>query len=205
MSLKGFWGSIWGGDAWGGSFKPDSRDATKDITGSIRLYAKKTSDISGAVDIKKSNSAIITGSAVIAGDFLKNIYGATYINNPNQQVGQADINGVVSVLDTYTREINGSVRVEKYYDENITGAVYIETENTSDVSGMVTVRRIESKNISGRVTVRVSTPEKLPETWEKYQEPAPQDWGMTEKSPEEWATPKHIESQDWHYPFEDIA
>ena len=98
----------------------------------------------------------------------------------------------------------------------------------AEIEGLVSVEQTQYVELSGRVRVRVTTPEKLPENWEKYGEPEPMVWGddigaepedwhydededeaeswsETEKESETWSKSDGTgaEPMDWHYPLED--
>lgn len=204
-------GATWGATAWGGIYRPAgklkevsisgvvdvSKTFSNTISGSLRVAKVSSKAISGVVRVEKTLAKDISGRVMVMGTQTVDISGAVYVDNPNEQVVEKNISGVVDVLKTNSSSISGKIHIQRAETTTIRGQLRVEKPQTATIAGAMRVARENAVDISGRVRVRVSTPEKLPTDWEYGGEPEAEDWSGEDKPTDSWSDSPVADAGEW--------
>lgn len=204
-------GATWGATAWGGIYRPAGKlkevsisgvvDVAKTfsntISGSLRVAKVSSKTISGVVRVEKTLAKDISGRVMVMGTQTVDISGAVYVDNPNEQVVEKNISGVVDVLKASSVDISGKIHIQRAETTTIRGQLRVEKPQTATIAGAMRVAKENAVDISGRVRVRVSTPEKLPTDWEYGGEPEAEDWSGEDKPTDSWSDSPVADAGEW--------
>lgn len=204
-------GATWGATAWGGIYRPAgelkevsisgvvdvAKTFSNTISGSLRVAKVSSKTISGIVRVEKTLAKDISGRVMVMGTQTVDISGAVYVDNPNEQVVEKNISGVVDVLKANSSSISGKIHIQKAEATTIRGQLRVEKPQTATIAGAMRVAKENAVDISGRVRVRVSTPEKLPTDWEYGGEPEAEAWGGEDKPTDSWSDSPVADAGEW--------